>query len=257
MRYEILGPLRIVDEGMVSSISARKMEMLLAALLVRNGQIVSIDQLIAEIWGESPPRRATAALHVYISQLRKLLRRPGDPTSRIATRPTGYQLVMGDDELDLREFQALVVRGRRHVRLGNSEDAVDDFQAALDLWHGGVVTDISDSSSIVTGFLTWIEEQRLETVEMLIDTSLALGRHRELVGQLYSLATEYPMRESFHRQLMLALYRSERQADALDVYRSARGILNERLGLEPCRPLRELHQAILTADDQLELSGRV
>jgi DNA-binding SARP family transcriptional activator len=252
-----LGPLRIVDGGTVSSISARKMEVLLAALLVRGDQIVSIDQLIAEIWGERPPRRATAALHVYISQLRKLLRRPGDTASRIATRPAGYQLLIGDDEMDLREFQALVNRGRQHVRQGSSEDAVEDFQAALGLWHGGVVTDAGQGSPIVSGFATWIEEQRLETVEMLIDTSLALGRHRELVGQLYSLIAEYPMRESFHRQLMLALYRSERQADALDVYHSARDILNERLGLEPCRALRELHQALLMADDHLELPAAV
>ncbi|KAB8159585.1 activator protein [Streptomyces sp. 3MP-14] len=253
MRYEILGPLRVVEGEDVRTLSARKTEILLAALLLRANQVVSIDQLIAEIWGETPPRRATAALHVYISQLRKFLKRPGQSRSPIVTRAPGYQFELDPDDLDLERFTALVERGRSRARAHDHERAVVDFKAALGLWRGGLPLGPKVGGSILLGFLTWIEEVRLETIEMVIDSSLALGRHRTLIGQLFSLTAEYPMREAFHRQLMLALYRSERQADALDVYRAARGILNEQLGLEPCRALQEMHQSILLADRELEL----
>lgn len=251
VRFEILGPLRVVDAtGESSSVSARKIEVLLAVLLVRSGQVVPTEQLIAEIWGENAPRRAIAGLHVYISNLRKFLNRPGQHC-RIVTRPPGYLLEMGGDELDLHAFQRLVFQGRSHARGHRHEEAVEAFESALDLWRGTVLGDLRDGL-VISGFARWLEEARLECIELFVESNLALDRHREMVGYLYSLITEYPLREAFYRQLMLALYRSDRQADALHVYQVAWERLNDEVGLQPCRALRDLQRAILMTDDRLD-----
>lgn len=251
MRYELLGPLRVVsEEGTSASIGAQKIETLLAALVIRSDQVVATEQLMTEIWGERVPRRATAGIHVYVSQLRKFLGRCGG-SHPVVTRPPGYVLRSGDDELDYRSFLELVGWGRDRAREGRYEQASNCFENALGMWRGPVLGDLSHGP-IVEGFVTWLSETRLECTEMLIDAQLELGRHRELVGQLYSLTAEHPLRESFSRQLMLALYRSERQADALEVYQSVRKTIHEELGLEPCRALQELQHGILTADYELE-----
>lgn len=254
MRYEILGPLRVSDGGQFSVISAPKIEMLLGALLVRSGQIVTSDQLIMELWGERAPRRSTAGLHVYVSQLRKFLDRPGRTESPISTRPAGYLLQLGDDEFDFHVFLRLMKRGRRQMQHECYADAAAAFEEALGLWHGSALGE-PRYGPIVKGFLTGLAETRLECTELLIDAQLELGRHRELVGRLWSLVAEHPLREAFYRQLMLALYRSQSQADSLQVYQLARQTLKTELGVEPCRMLRSLQQAILQADEHLELAA--
>jgi DNA-binding SARP family transcriptional activator len=254
MRYEILGPLRVVDGGDVSLISARKIETVLAVLLIRSDLVVPRDQLAAEIWGDRPPRRATDGLHVYISQLRKFLHRPDRPHSPVVTQYPGYLLRKGSDEIDLHIFIELVGQGRSHARQLRHEQAIDCFDRALGLWRGLLLGDLR-GGPIIDGFGTWLLESRLECLELLAESNLALGRHRELIGRLYSLTTENPLREAFHRQLMLALYRSERQADALRAYQTARKTLREELGLEPGRPLQSLHRAILAADARLETAA--
>lgn len=251
LKYEILGQLRVVDDRGSSFISARKIETLLAVLLIRSDQVVPSDQLITEIWGETVPRRATAALHVYISQLRKFLKRPGRLDSPIVTRSAGYLLATGDDEVDYQFFIRYADAGRAAARAGRHDDAAVAFEAALALWRGPVLADLR-YAPMVDGFATWLMDARLECMELQADSLLHLGRHRELVGKLYSLTAEYPLREGFYRQLMLALYRSECRADALKVYQSARDTLGTELGLEPCRALQELQQAILRADSDLD-----
>lgn len=250
MRYEILGPLRICDGGRSSSISAKQMEILLATLLVRRNQPLSIAQLITEIWGENPPQRANAALHVYISHLRKLLRRPGQAGSPIVTWSPGYYIQVESGELDLDEFTQQVNQARRSVRAGQHAAVEEASTAALTLWRGPALDRVRDGP-IVSATATWLDETRIECTELLIESGLALGRERELIGQLYALTSEYPLREVFYRQLMLALYRSERQADALEVYRLARELLRGELGVEPGRSLKELQRAILLADERL------
>jgi DNA-binding SARP family transcriptional activator len=252
MRYEILGPLRVVDQAGASFISAPKLERLLGALLVRADHLVPTDQLFSEIWEDRPPRRATAGLYVYVSLLRKFLRRPGRPGSPIATRPAGYVLHLGADDLDAREFLRLAGLGREGVRRRRYEEAAASFDQALSLWRGPVLGDVLPGT-IVEGFATWLGEERLECVEQLLDACLAVGRHREVVGRLYSLIAEHPLREAFYRQLMLALYRSDRRADALLVYQSASQRLERELGVEPCRSLQGVRQAILSADGRLDL----
>ncbi len=252
VRYEILGPLRVLDGDRQVHVSAPKLTVLLAVLLARARQVVAADLLVAEIWPEDPPRRATAALHVYVSQLRKLLTCPRRPQCPIITRSPGYLLAVEPEAVDLHQFEQRVAAGRRHARSGRHPQAVEQFTAALALWRSPALSDLRDGP-IVDAFATRLEESRLECLEMMMESGLSAGRHRELVGQLFELTLEHPMREAFYRQLMIALYRSERQADALRVYQRARGLLAEELGVEPGRPLRQIQRAILRDDDRFEL----
>jgi SARP family transcriptional regulator, regulator of embCAB operon len=249
VRYELLGNVRVVDPEGASTPGARKIELLLAALLARANRVVTGDQLMEEIWGARLPRRATAGLHVYISELRKFLRRPERPEGPIFTRSRGYMLSLGEDSLDSLEFMDLVDAGRGHLRAGRHEEAADAFERGLALWRGPVFDGV-DGGPLVRSFCIRLNEARTECTELIVDTQLQLGRHRELVGLLYTLTDENPLHEAFHRQLMLALYRSERRADALKVYESARRALIDELGVEPCPQLRDLHVTILKADDK-------
>ncbi|MCX4638579.1 AfsR/SARP family transcriptional regulator [Streptomyces platensis] len=255
MRYELLGSLRVVRSGGCHTLSARKKEALLAALLIRSGQVLSVDQLVDELWVDNPPCRATAALHVYISQLRNFLGRRGPRNSPIVTRSPGYLLDLGSDELDFHVFQRLFREGRDFVRGQEHAEAVARFEAALAQWRGPALSGVGEGR-IVSGFVTWLEELRLECIEMMVASSLALGRDHELIGFLHSLVSEHPLHEPFYEGLMTALHRTGRRADALRIYQRAREELRRDLGLEPCRRLRELHQAILSDDDGLVLAGR-
>jgi SARP family transcriptional regulator, regulator of embCAB operon len=254
LRYQALGTVCVVNGDDVLSIGARKVETLLTTLLIRANQVVTNDQLIGELWGEDPPRRALAALHVYVSQLRKFLGVGKRGESPVVTRSPGYLIRVGDDDLDLDVFRKLVMLGREHMRAKQYEDASATFARALDLWRGPALGDAREGA-MAKGFATWLEELRLECVEMLVEADFMLGRHRELVGLLYTLVAEHPLHEAFYRQLMLALYRSDRQGDALQVYRRARDKLAAELAIEPCRALRDLHTAILQADDRLDDRG--
>lgn len=150
--------------------------------------------------------------------------------------------------LDAQEFLDLVGLGRRLLREQRHEEAGDAFERGLALWRGPALGDIGQGP-VLRSFATRLSEARMECMEMLVDAQLQRGRHREVVGLLYTLAAENPLREAFHRQLMLALYRSERRADALKAYQSARRTLLDELGLEPCTPMQDLHRAILRSDD--------
>ncbi|SDG94398.1 DNA-binding transcriptional activator of the SARP family [Sinosporangium album] len=256
MKYEVLGSLRVVKDGRALTVTAPKMEIVLATMLIRADHVVSIEQLITEIWGSSPPRRATAALYVYVSQLRKLLTGSGGEKGPILTRAPGYVLRTSVDELDLHVFQRLIAEGREHKRHWRYDEARVAFEKALALWRGRTLSNLREGP-IITGFVHWLEEVRLECNEMLVEVNLRLGRHRELVSVLHGLVREYPLHEQFYRQLMLALYRSERRADALAVYQSARATLNRELGLEPGWQLGEMQQSILAADAMLDLETAV
>jgi SARP family transcriptional regulator, regulator of embCAB operon len=253
MRYEILGPLRLRRGEEAAFVGARKVETLLAALLIRSDQVVAGGRLKEEIWGGSPPRRASAAMHVYVSQLRKILAHPRDSASPIVTKPPGYMLQLGpDDELDVHEFEQRLRQGRAHIQQRRHQAACASLKSALDMWVGPALVGVS-GGPMIGAFVAYLEDARVECYEMLLDAQLTMGRHRELVGQLQSLISDYPLSEVFYRQLMLALYRSERQAEALRVYDNARRVLQDELGLEPGQPLRELQRSILLADPRLDL----
>lgn len=244
MRYEILGPTRVVGGAGACSVSAPKMEVLLAALLVNADQVVSVEQLHTEIWQDGGPRRASATLQVYISQLRKFLRAAGHGGNPILKRPCGYLLAVGADHLDVRVFTRLLREGRAHAREARYEAARAAFQTALSLQRGPVAGELS-CGPIVNQLRAWFAEALVECNEALIDAELALGCHRETVGRLYCLTAQHPYNETFYGQLMRALFHCGRRADALTVYRSAGSRLMIDLGVEPSRGLREIHESIL------------
>ncbi|MCK9903758.1 AfsR/SARP family transcriptional regulator [Frankia sp. Cpl3] len=255
MNYKILGPLRVCDGDRNLTPSARKPAILLANLLIKSPQGATIEQLQGEIWGANPPSRAAAAVHVHVSRLRKLWggsSGSGGSGSPLQTMTSGYMMRVRPGELDLHEFDRKVQSARSLYRSERYHEASESLRTALDLYRGPVLDELRDSP-VVRNFSTRFEEYRLESIELMIECELTLGRHRQLVGWLYALAAEHPLRETFHRHLMIALYRSERQGDALKVYQSARATLRDELGLEPGRALRDLQRAILAADHQLDL----
>ncbi|KOG62353.1 MULTISPECIES: AfsR/SARP family transcriptional regulator [Streptomyces] len=253
MRYELLGPLRVSDGVENFSLSAPKTEMTLATLLIGAGRVTTKEHLVTELWGARPPKRASAAVHVYLSQVRKFLVSAGDRSGRaISTKPSGYVLHLDDAGYDVADFQELIRGGRAHQDAGRHEAALEAFELALLLIRGPVLDGVAEGPAL-SSFATWVEAERLDCLELSVESRTALGRHREVISLLDGLITQYPLRESFYRQLMLVLYRAERQAEALRVYRRAQQVLRAELGLEPCRSLRRLHQAILTSDRLLDL----
>jgi DNA-binding SARP family transcriptional activator len=245
-----LGTLRVFDGSHELVINATKVQVLLAAFLSRPGEVVTTDQLITEIWAEKAPRRADASLYVHVSQLRKSLDRPGGRSNPIVTRPLGYLLDQSDCHLDAVRFHGLLDEGRHAFREARPEAAIDACESALALWRGPVLDELP-VGPLAHAYARNLTEDRLECTELLMEAYGALGRHREVVGRLYSLVAENPLRESLYRHLMRALYMSQRKADALEIYQRARVTLRNAAGVEPGRPLQALHQAILAGDEVL------
>ena len=247
MRYEIMGPLRVVDANGTASLRAQRLATVLAVLLIRAGHVVTVDQLMTEIWGEAPPQRADASIHVCISRLRKFLRRPGAPANPIVSSRGGYQLVRaGSDEYDFDAFQDLVARSRTSTRAGRYAEAVAALEQALGLWRGPVLGD-GAAGPIVESFAKRIAQLRMECIDTLVEAKLELGCYQELVGWLHDLTEQFPLREGFHWQLMSALYHSGRTTEALRTYDSACRIFDEELGLGPGPKLRELRRTVLAS----------
>ncbi|MGZ5322330.1 MAG: BTAD domain-containing putative transcriptional regulator, partial [Solirubrobacterales bacterium] len=211
----------------------------------------SADRLIDELWGGGPPERAAAALRVNVSRLRKTLSQ-----DVLATKSPGYVIRVEPEELDLHRFERLVDEGRSLLARGLPADASERLREALSLWRGPALADFGYESFAQTA-ITRLEEIRLAAVELRIDADLALGRHDDLVGELEALVAEQPLRERLRGHLMTALYRSGRQAEALDAYRDARRALVDELGIEPCTALQELEQAILRQEPTLKLPAAV
>jgi DNA-binding SARP family transcriptional activator len=249
MDYEILGQMRVGGRPGVSAPRARKIETLLAVLLARHNQVVTTEHLINELWGENPPARASAALYVYVSQLRKLLRGTGGDAddSPVVTSPRGYSLHVGIDELDADRFTRLFQQGRALYWDRSYKEAATVLRGATNLWRGEAFGGFADSPDVQT-YASLLEESRLECLELLMETELLIGRHREVVGQLSALAKEHTLRETFYEYLMTALLRSNRRAEALETFASARHHLVQQLGIEPGSSLRKLHQSILVGE---------
>ena len=248
MQFRILGPLEVAnDDGVVSLAGAQRS--LLALLLLSPNEVVSADRLIEDLWGEDVPESGRTALQVRVSQLRKAL---GGARGRIVTLAPGYLLRVGRDELDLYGFERLVSEadGAEPV------EAAAKLRAALGLWRGAPLVDLS-YASFAQPAIRRLEELRLAALEKRIEADLELGRQADLVGELEMLVEEHPLREQLHAQLMLALYRCGRQADALAAYQNARRVLVEQLAIEPSAPLRRLEQAILRQEASLDLAATV
>jgi DNA-binding SARP family transcriptional activator len=247
MEFRILGPLEVSDEGGQVPLGGGKPRALLAVLLLHPNEVVSADRLIDELWGEDSPEGAAAALRVNVSRLRKAL-----PQDVLATRSPGYVIRVGAEELDLDRFERLMEEGRSLLARGLPAAASERLRDALSLWRGPALADFAYESFAQTA-IARLEEIRLAAVELRIDADLALGRHDELVGELEALVAEEPLRERLRGYLMTALYRSGRQAEALDAYKDARRALIDELGIEPSTALQELERAILRQEPALNL----
>ena len=252
--YRILGPLEVSADGRVIEIGGPKLRALLVILLLRANESVPRDVLVHELWGEQPPPGAQGSLEVYVSRLRKALGAAGDELV-LVTRSGAYRLQVDDGQLDARRFERLVEQGRAALTGNAPAQAAASLRAALQLWRGQALADLANGPGPRVEAVR-LEELRLSAVEDRIDADLALGRHAGVVGELKALVAVYPLRERLQGQLMLALYRSGRQAEALKVYRAARRTLVEELGLEPGPELQRLERAILHQDTSLDPPGQ-
>ncbi|HUG65634.1 MAG TPA: BTAD domain-containing putative transcriptional regulator [Gaiellaceae bacterium] len=239
--FRVLGTLEVATERGEIELGAPRQRVLLALLALNANRVVPRDRIIDVLWGEQPPRTARNALQVAVHELRKAL-----GADRVETRGTGYRLALAAGELDLDRFTHLLERAERE----DPARAANTLREALSLHRGFALSDLPESAFVAVE-RERIEELRLVALERRIDTDLAVARHYELVPELESLVAEHPFRERIRGQLMLALYRSGRQADALQAFRDARGALVEELGVEPSHELQELHAAILRQDDAL------
>ncbi|TCO60689.1 DNA-binding SARP family transcriptional activator [Actinocrispum wychmicini] len=251
--FRLLGPLEFFDGGHWAQIAAAKQRALLAVLLINANHSVSVDQLVAELWGERPPASAGGLLAGYVWRLRRGL---GDPDGRVlATRAPGYQLVTPAGSVDVHEYEAKVAAGRRSLADGDLAAGADTLSEALGMWRGAPLSDVALVPSVLAESAR-LEEARLAVVEARIGAEIGLGRHEALLPELKLMVSQFPLRERLHAHLMVALYRTGQQAEALGAYRDLRQLLIDELGIEPSKPLRELQGRILHEDPSLvETSG--
>jgi DNA-binding SARP family transcriptional activator len=242
VEFRILGPLEVSRDGEQLQLSGQKQRALLALLLLEANRVVSTDRIMDALWGEQPPRTAPTSLQNFVSQLRKLL---GPET--LVTKPPGYQLRLEPDQLDLERFRRLVEEGRS----GPPDARAAKLEQALALWRGPPLADLG-FEAFAQPEIARLEELRLAVLEDRIEAELEAGRHAEIVGELEVLADENPLRERLRGQLMLALYRSGRQAEALQIYHDTRRVLVDELGIDPSPSLQQLHGAILRQDATLD-----
>ena len=244
MEFRLLGALEVVERERSLELGGVEQRSLLAILLLHANRVVSTDRLVDELWGAGPPATPARTVEVMVSSLRKTI---GD--GRLASQGPGYLLRVDPPELDLARFEMLVGEARR----ATPEKAARKLRQALALWRGPALGDLA-RERFAQAEAARLEELRLAVLDQRIDADLAAGRHAELVSELYALVAQHPLRERLRFQLMLALYRSARQAEALDAYRAAQNELSEGLGVEPSEELNRLEQAILRQDPALDLS---
>ncbi len=250
LEFRILGPLSVRVEGSPVPVGGPKQRALLALLLLSANRVVSRERLIEELFAEQSLASADHALRNHVSRLRKVLAPAGADEPRLVARAPGYLLRVERGELDLERFEQFVAAGRVSLAAGDAAAAVDALRAAEGLWEGRPLADL-ELEPFARIEVERLEELLLAAVEERIDAELALGRQLALVPELEGLAGEHPYRERFRAQLMLALYRSGRQAEGLDVYRRTRSLLHDELGLEPGVELQKLEHAILVQDPAL------
>ncbi|HVM52254.1 MAG TPA: BTAD domain-containing putative transcriptional regulator [Acidimicrobiales bacterium] len=254
MEFGVLGPLQVRAEGDEVEIRAGLSRTLLVALVLRAPDPVSADALIDLLWREDLPRNPANALQIQVSYLRKVLSAATLGSQPIVTRPGGYALDVEHDAVDYRRFERLVTgvpAPDSAQSAAQAEAALRRLDEALSLWRGEALADVAGEAFALAA-ATRLEEMRWSAHELRNDLLLALGRHRDVVGEVGSLAADQPLRERFHEQLMIALYRCGRQADALRAYEAARSALVEQLGLDPGPGLQQLEQRVLAQDPALD-----
>jgi DNA-binding SARP family transcriptional activator len=244
-QFRILGPLEAAGESGPVPLGGPKQRALLALLLLHANETLSSERIIDELWGEQPPRTAASSLQNFVAQLRRLL-----GPDVLVTRSPGYVLRVERDDVDAARFESMVGEARRAAPAERAEKLHD----ALDLWRGEPLTDVA-FEPFAQNEVRRLEDLRLAATEDLVDAELELGRHADVVGELETLVQQHPLRERLRGHLMVALYRSGRQADALRAYHEARRALVDELGIEPSPALQQLHSSILRQEAALDPSA--
>lgn len=252
MRFRVLGPLEVTAGGVSLPLGGPRPRALLAALLLRHGEVVSTAHLTTAVWGDTPPRETTGTLQAYVSRLRSTL----DPSRSdlLEHHAPGYVLNISDDDLDATRFTGLVSRGLERAERGERAAAVDLMDSALLLWRGDPLAEFDTAHVDLDGRLARLEELRLVATEERGAALVRLGRGREVAAELAPLMQRFPTRERLAVVLMEALYGCGRQADALTVYRDLRAYLVDEIGVEPSEPVRQAHLRVLTQDPALTVS---
>jgi DNA-binding SARP family transcriptional activator len=245
MRVRLLGPFQLEDGGRPITLSGARQRAVMADLLLHPNEVVPSEQLLVDVWGEDAPSSAANALQAAVSRLRRVL-----PEGRLTTAPPGYELKVFPAELDVEQFEQLIFEGRDALAAGAAADAARVLDQARALWRGPPLADFR-YEPFAQAEIARLEELQLTCLEERLEAHLALGRAGAFTAELRALVGQYPLRERFRGQLMLALYRSGRQAEALDVYRDFRATLQEERGLEPSSALRDVEMAILRHDPAL------
>jgi DNA-binding SARP family transcriptional activator/DNA-binding NarL/FixJ family response regulator len=253
LEFRLLGRVEVGRDGRPVDIGGPKHRAVLASLLLRPRRVVSLEQLIDDLWPEHPPARAAATVQVFVSQLRRALepdRTRGAAATVLVTASPGYRLDVEPEAVDAHTFSQLVTHGRQVFEDGDPKGAAQLLRRAEDMWRGPVLADVP-ATPFVQAAAAGLTELHLGATEDRIEAELALGRQAALVAELDQLVHRHPLRERLREQLMLALYRCGRQVEALTVFRATRQVLHEELGLEPGARLRALEQAILRQDPAL------
>src|SRR5829696_8331049 len=243
--YRLLGPLEIVHRGEAVPTGGRRKRALLARLLLDANRTVSVDALVDALWGERVPSTAVKMVHIYVSQLRKVL-----PGGVLRTQPPGYRLEVAPEAVDLLRFERLRKEGRDALADGDAATAAERLTAACALWRGPALGEFTEPFAAAAA--AHIDELRLLASEDRVDAELALGHHRVVAGELEAVVASHPFRERPRRQLMLALYRQGRHAEALAAFQELRAALRDELGLDPSAGLAELQYRILDQDPALD-----
>lgn len=258
MIAHVLGTLDVRINGQSVVPTAPKPRKVLALLTLHANHVVSAPALMRELWSDEPPASATTTLQTYIVLLRKLISQalggPGasaEAKRLLATCPGGYVLRLPCDAMDLYRFEELCVSGRQSLARGQNKEAADTLRFALAMWNDDALVDVVPGP-LLEAETVRLRESRLGALEQRIEADLRLGRHHAVLSELSALAVEFPLNENLQSQLMLALYRSGRKAQALDVYRKLRTVFVNELGLDPSLRLHDLHQAVLASNPALD-----
>jgi DNA-binding SARP family transcriptional activator/predicted ATPase len=250
MEFRLLGSLEVINNNINLTPSAPKLREVLALLVLRNNQLVQIDTLMDELWGENPPLSALSTLQTYIYKLRKILFDQSDDVT-LVTKPAGYLALIPPENVDVRRFEKALADGLKAIEMQDSSASARTLALALGMWRGRALADVQPGN-VLAGHVTRLEESRLTAVELRIEAELKLGRHVELVSELKELTAANPYHEGIHNKLILALYRAGRRGEALEIYQRLRSVLVEELGVEPSPPTMRMQQCVLNSDPVLD-----
>lgn len=249
LQVKILGPVSVVSNGRAVPLGGQRQLRVLSTLALTPGRPVSTAQLIGHLWGDRPPQTAAGQLQTSVWMIRRALAAADAPQSVVQSTSSGYELDTSQCELDSEQFRSAVAAGKKLMRNDLLQEALDRFKEALSLWRGPALATISSSG--LQSRAARLEEERVSALQHCVSVEIALGDYEDAIGELTDLIAQYPLREELYANLMLALYLSGRQADALAVYRKARRTLADELGIDPGPKLAGLERSILRQDVRL------